>query len=125
MVSIRQGLGDVAGDIHYYGSMPLRISDHGVVLKDSMDIKRLYPFEGGIGAIYVAPLPNERLELVTWGYDEEGLRQAARFVPMLTGVGQPDFIIVRRKCAWQGAAGVLAMGFFDHNWKVTQGSYLT
>ena len=87
--------------------------------------KIVFPFEVGLGAIFLRPLLNERLELVIWGFDKQGLRQASRLMPMLTGVGQPDFIVVSKRCAWEGAAGVLAMGSFDNFWKVTEGSFVT
>ena len=78
----------------------------------------------GLGAIFLRPRPDESLELVIWGYDKLGLRLAARLLPMLTGVGQPDFVIVRKECAWEGAAGVLAMGSFDNHWNLSEGSFV-
>lgn len=74
------------------------------------------------GAAYLRPTSGERLELVIWGADEEGLRQAARIVPMMTGVGQPDFVVFGESAKWRGVEGVLAMGFFDADWKVTASS---
>jgi hypothetical protein len=74
------------------------------------------------GAAYLRPAGSERLELVLWGVDEDGLRQAARVVPMLTGVGQPDFVIFGESARWRGVEGVLAMGFFDADWQVTASS---
>ncbi|KAH1696449.1 hypothetical protein KXW95_001455 [Aspergillus fumigatus] len=38
-----------------------------------------FPFERGMGALFLRPLENERLELVVWGADLSGLEQAARF----------------------------------------------
>jgi hypothetical protein len=46
-------------------------------------------------------------------------------LPMLTGVGQPDFIIVSKRCAWEGAAGVHAMGSFDNSWGVSETSFVS
>jgi len=74
------------------------------------------------GAAYPRPAGGERLELLIWGADEEGLRQAARIVPMMTGVGQPDFVVFGESAKWRGVEGVLAMGFFDSDWKVTASS---
>lgn len=93
-------------------------------MRDAFGFRRTYQFEAGLGAAFLRPLPDERLELVIWGYDDTGLRQAARLVPMLTGVGQPDFIVVSRRCGWKGASGVLAMGLFDYAWKVSKASFL-
>lgn len=84
---------------------------------------KLYEFEAGLGAIFLRPLPDERLELKVWGFDVEGLRQAARLVPMLSGVGQPEFVVVGRRCGWEGAAGVVAMGSFDSFWKISEASF--
>lgn len=80
--------------------------------------------EGSLGAIWVEPMSDERLQLMVWGEDIEGLKQAARLVPTVTGVGVPDFVILDGKAKWKGADGVLAMGFFDSWWNVTAGSYL-
>lgn len=80
--------------------------------------------EGSLGAIWVEPMSDERLQLMVWGADIEGLQQAARLVPTVTGVGVPDFVILDGKAKWKGADGVLAMGFFDSWWNVTAGSYI-
>ena len=100
-------------------------SDQGVVVRNASGFLRKYQFEEGLGAVFLRPLPDERLELVIWGYDVAGLRQAARLVPMLTGVGQPDFFIVSKRCRWEGAKGVLAMGFFDYAWNIPKASFFT
>ena len=97
----------------------------GVSLDMYDGTQKVYGFEEGMGIIFLSPLSNGGLELIIWGLDDFGLRQATRLVPMLTGVGQPDFIVVRKRCAWEGAAGVLAMGSFDNFWKVTECSFLT
>ena len=86
--------------------------------------KTVFPFEVGMGAIFLRPLLGEKLELVVWGFDKQGLRQAARLMPMLTGVGQPEFIVVSKRCAREGAAGVLAMGSFDNFWKMSEASFV-
>ena len=85
----------------------------------------VFPFEVGMGAIFLRPLLDERLEVVVWGFDKQGLRQAARLMPMLTGVGQPEFIVVSKRCAWEGAAGVLALGSFDNFWRVSEASFIS
>lgn len=79
-------------------------------------------FEGqGLGAIFLEPLGIDRLTLVVWGADEEGLRAAARLVPLRTGVGQPNFVVLGREAGWKGVGGALAMGMFDSDWKVASG----
>ena len=108
------------------GDYPISIEEgKGVGVRDASGDTRLYPFEDGLGAIFLRPLLEERLEMVIWGFDETGLRQAARLVPMLTGVGQPEFIVCSKDTAWKGVAGVLAMGSFDHHWNVSYASFLS
>lgn len=76
-----------------------------------------------MGAVLLRPLADERLELVIWGYDDDGLHRAARLLPMVTGVGQPEYVIVGPKCAWKGTGGVLAMGSFNASWNITEASF--
>jgi len=80
--------------------------------------------EGSLAAIWVEPLSEERVHLMIWGEDIEGLKQAARLVPTITGVGVPDFVILDGKTKWKGAEGVLAMGFFDSFWNITASSFI-
>ena len=79
----------------------------------------------GFSGAFLSPLENERLSLAIWGTSHDALRFASRLVPMLTGVGLPDFVLCDQSCTWKGAEGVLAMGFFDHNWKITATSFLS
>lgn len=96
----------------------------GLYIRRRGGIKTIFPFEVGMGAIFLRPLLDERLELVIWGFDKQGLRQAARLMPILTGVGQPDFVVVSKRCAWEGAGGVLAIGSFDNCWNVSEASFV-
>ena len=106
-------------------SHPITVEKNtGIAVRDSLGMRREYAFKEGLGAIFLRPLPNERLEMVVWGYDTNGLSHAARLVPTITGVGQPDFVVVSRKCAWKGMGGTLAMGFFDSFWNVSRASFL-
>jgi hypothetical protein len=41
---------------------------------------------------------------------------------MLTGVGQPDFVVLDRRMLAKGVDAVLAMGFLDTAWEVSAGS---
>lgn len=99
--------------------------DCGLVLRKGNGQTRAYQLQDSLGAIYLRPLADGRLELVIWGHDDWGLRLASRLVPMLTGVGQPEFIVVNNACAWKGAAGVLAMGSFDNSWNVSESSFIS
>jgi hypothetical protein len=100
---------------------PIHLGSSGCAVVDHRGNKQEY---GSVarGAAFLRPAGGERLELVIWGADEVGLRQAARMVPMMTGVGQPDFVVFGKSAGWRGVEGVLAMGFFDAKWDVTASS---
>lgn len=98
----------------------IQLSEKGLAVRKSNGNVRVYGDKSGLGAIFLRPLLGERLELVVWGVDESGLVDAARLVPMLAGVGQPDFVVLRRESRWRGVEGVAAMGFFDQAWNVSQ-----
>ncbi|ETI24184.1 hypothetical protein G647_03553 [Cladophialophora carrionii CBS 160.54] len=103
---------------------PIQISG-GFITLNTRDRRVIHvPLAAGMGGVWLRPLPDEKLELVVWGYDDVGLRQAARLIPTVTGAGVPDFVILSDQARWKGAAGALAMGFFDHNWKISPASYL-
>ena len=121
-ISIVQGIENTSWSISSY-AIEVR-PESGICVRHATGYQKCYPFVKGLGAVYLQPLAGERLQLVVWGFDETGLRYASRLVPMLTGVGQADFIIVSRECLWKGAAGVLAMGFFDHAWNISHASYM-
>jgi hypothetical protein len=99
-------------------------SSNGISICTS-DGQMRYPTSAGMGAIFLRPLTEGAVELVVWGRDADGLDVASRLVPMLPGVGQPDFVVADRRMLLEGAGGVLAMGSFDHLWNVTENSYFT
>ncbi|KAF2826244.1 hypothetical protein CC86DRAFT_293338 [Ophiobolus disseminans] len=109
------GLPDLSSDF------PIRVGKMSCFVRDHQGRRQEYG-EAARGAAFLRPLHDERLELVIWGADEEGLRQAARVVPMMTGVGHPDFVIFGKSAKWRGIEGALAMGFFDWKWEVTASS---
>jgi hypothetical protein len=76
-----------------------------------------------LGAIYLRPSEDYKAELVIWGESAAMAEQAARLVPMMTGTGQPHFIIVREDAAWRGVDGTY-LGFFDISWNATESSVL-
>lgn len=109
-----------------YSDFPILPSASGVSVHDSKGNQHAYGKNGEpVGAIYLRPLQDERLELVIWGSDENALAQAARLVPMVTGVGQPDFVVIGERAKWKGVDGALAMGFFDSEWRVTASSVVS
>lgn len=83
-----------------------------------------YAYEDGLGALFLRPLKNERLELVIWGADLHGIEQSARLIPTLTGVGQPDFLVLSQNCPCKGHAGLYAAGHFDKFWQISHNSYV-
>ncbi|KAF2016421.1 hypothetical protein BU24DRAFT_422761 [Aaosphaeria arxii CBS 175.79] len=114
---------DVPPGLHE--NFPISISASTVSVTDSKGRIRKYGGASDVGAIYLRPLEDERLELVVWGSSAEALSRAARLVPMMTGVGQPDFVILGDSAAWRGVEGALALGFFDHWWAVTTSSVVS
>jgi len=104
---------------------PITITSHGLSIRTARGVVRSYANRLGLGAVLLRPLAQERTELVIWGVNGDGLRNAARLLPMLTGVGQPDFVVVSKECGWKGASGALAMGFLDSLWEVSGSSYIT
>ncbi|KAK2871611.1 hypothetical protein FQN49_003014 [Arthroderma sp. PD_2] len=105
-------------------TFPIFIDRDALVIKTAQSSTR-YPFEPGLGAIFLRPMGNERLELVIWGFDMAGLQQAARLVPILTGVGQPDFVVVNKRTPLKGQGSLYAAGFFDSSWQVSAASYVS
>ncbi|KAF2688755.1 alpha/beta-hydrolase [Lentithecium fluviatile CBS 122367] len=105
---------------------PIQASSTGITVRDSKGAQHHYNSDDtSLGAAFLRPLEDERLELVLWGSDADGLSQAARLVPMVTGVGQPDFVLLGEKAKWEGVDGALALGSFDYEWKVTPSSVVS
>jgi predicted esterase len=106
---------------------PIDIDRLGIVIRSQWpqySREKRISHQPGLGAAFLRPRPDEKLELVLWGSDHAGLQQAMRMFPTLTGGGQPDFIILGNEARWKGCGGVLAMGFFDHSWQISQASYV-
>ena len=102
---------------------PVQVTPSGITVRDYRGQDQ--PYDEARGAAWLQPLEGERLKLVLWGADDEGLGQAARLVPMLTGVGQPDFVVLSEVAKWKGLEGTLALGFFDSHWQVTASSFIS
>jgi len=116
--------GNTPASLH--SDFPLQPSSSSIAVRDSRGNLRVYGKDGtSVGAAFLSPLKGEQLELVIWGSDEDALARATRLVPMVTGVGQPDFVILGEKAKVKGVDGALAMGFLDHEWKVTPSSVLS
>ncbi|KAF2121254.1 hypothetical protein BDV96DRAFT_563871 [Lophiotrema nucula] len=115
---ITVAIGEVPSNVH--PNFPIQAGATGVSIRDNKG--RSQTFMDDVGAAFLRPLAGEKLELVLWGVNGESLSQAARLLPTLTGVGQPDIIILGRTARWRGVEGALALGFFDHSWNVTPSS---
>ncbi|OAL37884.1 hypothetical protein AYO20_02717 [Fonsecaea nubica] len=107
-----------------FPGFPIRLANEKILITAPGSGSISLHLEAGMGGVWLRPLPRERLELVVWGFDEVGLRQAARLIPTVTGAGQPDFVLLGNEARWKGHAGAIAMGFFDRNWKISSASYL-
>lgn len=119
---------DVPPQPHSMGAVNhgIRVDRGRVEVTDARGSKRVYRSRGnGLAAIYLRSLPDERLELVVWGVDEASLQIAARLVPMMTGVGVPDFVIADSTMLWKGVDGALALGFLDENWQASSNAIFT
>lgn len=104
----------------------IRVHRGRVEVRDSQGSKRVYRSRGnGLAAIYLRPLPEERLELVVWAADRASLQAAVRLMPMMTGVGVPDFVVADTTMLWKGVEGALAMGFLDENWQASSNVIFT
>ena len=120
-ITISVGMEDLP---EFSNSCAITIDPEDGLLVETRDGSQMhYAIEDGLGIIFLQSHSNTRLDLVVWGSDETGLRQAARLFPMLTGVGQADFVVVRKQMGWEGATGALAMGSFDDHWQVSRASF--
>ena len=110
----------------YNTTYPIEVDQDGLTIDYLYHYNATFSakYHSGLAAVFLRPLPDERLELVVWAADAAALPTAARLVPMLTGSGQPDFIVADREMLWKGVEGALALGFFNSFWGVTVDSYL-
>jgi predicted esterase len=127
VISVYLGV-DVPDQLHGTEAAHHAITVHRdrIEVGNAQGSKRTYqPRKDGLAAIYLRSLPDERLELVVWGVDAASLQLAARLVPMMTGVGVPDFVVADSRMLWKGIEGALAMGFLDEKWHVSSNSILS
>ncbi|KAJ5176459.1 uncharacterized protein N7482_002336 [Penicillium canariense] len=109
---------------------PIRIDKGRLVMSTTNPLSTLptlrheYVYdEPGLGAVFLRPCEDEKLELVIWGTDSVGLLQAARLAPTVTGSGQPEYVVLNARSRWEGVAGVYAAGHLDWSWQISPGSY--
>lgn len=108
----------------FHKDFPIQITARQITVRNSRGSTSYHSIDAlGLAAIFLRPLPLGRLELVVWGSDEASLAVAARLVPMMTGSGQPDFVIADRTMLWKGLEGALALGFLDGDWNVSGNAF--
>lgn len=108
-----------------FGQPDIAVDKHGAsIISNGEEYHWSAERHSGLAAIFLRPLSGRRLELVVWGVDAKALETSARLVPLLTGGGQPDFIVTDSTMLWKGVEGTLALGFFDWEWKVSGNSYI-
>ncbi|KAL1648008.1 hypothetical protein SLS58_002333 [Diplodia intermedia] len=108
------------------GDFPIQVTDSGTLLvRAPSGEELLFGEEEDVAAIYLRPgtTGQESLELVVWGGTAQTAAIAARLVPTLTGVSQPDFVVLDKSSSWKGAEGAVAMGFFDERWNIASTSF--
>jgi hypothetical protein len=127
VISISLGADVSQQSIHSKGAHhAITIHPDRISVRDAQGAVHDYRDRGrGLAAIYLRPLPDERLELMLWGVDEASLRIVSRLVPTLTGAGVPDFVIADSSMLWKGIEGTLAMGFFDEHWNVSMNAFFS
>jgi predicted esterase len=127
VISISLGADVSQQSIHSKGAHhAITIHPDRISVRDAQGAVHDYRDRGrGLAAIYLRPLPDERLELMLWGVDEASLRIVSRLVPTLTGAGVPDFVIAESSMLWKGIEGTLAMGFFDEHWNVSMNAFFS
>ncbi|EOD42877.1 hypothetical protein UCRNP2_10410 [Neofusicoccum parvum UCRNP2] len=105
---------------------PIQVTDSGTLsVQTPLGEEYIFGEEEDVAAIFLRPGTTgaESLELVVWGSTAESAGLAARLVPTLTGVSQPDFVVLEKSSRWKGAEGAVAMGFFDERWSVASTSF--
>jgi hypothetical protein len=103
---------------------PIQLTDEGHIKVRDADGFWVQPGNRQVelGAIFLRPSVHG-MEIVVWAKSYKMLQQTARLIPMQTGTGQPEFILVREDSAWRGLDGTY-LGFFDPWWNVTKSSVL-
>jgi hypothetical protein len=76
----------------------------------------------GLVAVGADSKANRRLLLVL-GVDDEGLARAVRNVPISSGPLTTDFAVYGPRAGWAGAGGLLAAGYVNHLWQVSNSAF--
>ena len=120
-----QGIGNVisigVGDdeMVQQEDFPLQIQGDSILLKKADGLARRYVADtDGLASIFLRSHGHGRLDMVIWGSDAASLDLAVGLAPTVTGVGQPDFMLLNQRCRWMGIEGTLALGFFNEDWEI-------
>ncbi|GAB7365398.1 hypothetical protein MBLNU230_g6476t1 [Neophaeotheca triangularis] len=126
----------LGSDLPSSASGPAIVADAGGLTITGADgVEHYYPAlhpgtleSTGVAALWLRPRAaedgdgEEALDLVLWAARAEDLGKVARFVPVLTGVGVPEFVVVGEGLGGQGVGGVRAVGWFGGFWEVVTGA---
>jgi predicted esterase len=70
-----------------------------------------------LGAVFVRPHPRRRALVAAFAdTGVKGARLGYTLLPFLSGVGYPDYALFSSAILTKGDGGVLAAGWFDHDW---------
>jgi predicted esterase len=103
-------------------SFPVNVVDGKVRFRNAENKLSACLGVGITSGAWLRPLHDQRLELIVWGADMDGLGQATRMIPTLTGAGQPDFVLFGEHFGKEQGDPVAA-GFFDYSWNISASSY--
>jgi len=76
-----------------------------------------------IGLLAMGRLENDRLALVVYGTDGDGLALAGDKLPITSFRDGADYMVLGRDASWQGEGGVLAAGYLDSLWRPSRSGW--
>jgi len=96
--------------------LPLSIADDHIELGD----RKISGEDLAVQFLYPNPLNNRKFVVVLGGDSPEGEKLAMTLGTFYSGAGLPDFLIYDRAVKEKGWGGIIAAGFFDERWKVSE-----
>jgi len=78
--------------------------------------------QAGIGLVAMGRLANGHLSLVVHGTDADGLTRARQRVPVTAFIDGADFMVLGPDAGWAGEGGLLAAGYLDSVWQLSETS---
>ncbi|WVW83889.1 hypothetical protein I302_105911 [Kwoniella bestiolae CBS 10118] len=98
--------------------IPIKFPTKGVMLVED---KVIYDRGAGLITLHPHPTSSKALSMLIAGNDVLGMELAARLFPIRTGVPIPDWAIVGPQARWKGAGGFSGAGFWNDDWKWSEG----